>query len=220
MIELSNESVKLLKSIIKQCGNSGIFISENGLFKAVNDSRSVIAQGCLPQKFRAATHYEGYLLNKFGEHEDEDEGKLRFLKPSGRNSYFNTNISDIVSNIEAKDAKISRFILRSKLYRFFENRQVHLPGFGFELRNTDEDLNFTIIIDDTSRLTACKDQVVIHEFEGPECSINLLDSCGILNGIRRLKNEDFDATVFHGGAILLESTLRELTVLQSANITH
>lgn len=220
MIELSSESAKALKSILKDCQNSGVFISEKGVFRAVNDSRAVIAQGCLAQNFQAATHYEGYLVNKSGDREDHDENALRFLKPSGRNSFFNVTISDLVSNIEAKSEKKSYFVLGAELYQFFENGKVGLPGFSFDLRTTDEHLDFSIIIDDAARYASCKDQVIIHNFEGPECSIRLLGPRGILNGIKRLKNEDFFVTVFHGGAILLESNMRELTVLQSAKIMH
>lgn len=219
MIRLSDESLNTLSPILKQCSQSGIFISENGAFSALSNDRTLLIESYVAQEFSQSAHYDGYLLNKSGKHHDE-KSELRYLTKSQQVPSLNRRISDVILKMEAGASKKSHFLLRNQLCCFIENRSLCLENTGISLHRTNSDLRFSITIDDVLRKSACKDEIVIHDFEGDECKYHFDHSKGILNEISRIKNEEFYVTVFHAGAVLLESTMRDFTAVKGAKITY
>ena len=216
MRQLTNECFEALSPILKQCSSRSIFISENGEFRALSNSGTMVFEGVIDQTFPESAYYDCHLVNKHGEACDKGETS-RYLKKSAQGS--DVTISKLIKKFEENSDGLTYFLLRHDLCRFMENRKMGIDNMSINICRGDEGLHFSINLDDTSRYSNCQDEILIHDFDGDECRLRFLYSSGLLNEIKRVKNEEFWVTVFHSGILLLESTVRDFTVLRAIDVT-
>ena len=216
MIRLSNESLITLEPVLKLF-SYGIFISENGDFQALGGDKLI--SGKLGQRFSRSGHFDQYLLDGNGD-ACASKAELRFLRPSRRNLPFTDRFSEIISRFEDMSSDQSNFFLSDAICRFIENKVLNLGRALTSLRKTQQDLKFSVNLNDDPTRSFDKNEIIIHEFKGAECQLQFggESSSGFLNGFKRLKNEEFICTIFHSGLLLLESTMRDFSVVKGVKI--
>ena len=98
--------------------------------------------------------------------------------------------------------------------------KMKLGNAGIVLLHTSADLYCSVELNDASRFTGYEDEIFIHEFEGEPCEFFISGTLPLFREITLQSNEEFFATLLHAGVLILESTLRDLTIAKTVCVNH